>query len=141
VKKSLEIIAYQIKSGDARELVALELEGKCPARDFLLDLEASNAKGFQILQGQIRFLSDVPNIAPRDTFKLLDVSRQLYEFRTRSGIRLYCFLSGETLVLLTNGGKKNTRKEQNRDISQAKDACDSFNALLRKGAELHIIEP
>ena len=141
MKKALEIIAYQVKSGSARDLVALELDGKCPARDFLTELEASNSKGFQILDGQIRFLSDVTNVVPRGTFKLLDGSRQLYEFRTRSGIRLYCFLAGETLVLLTNGGKKNTKKEQNRDIQSAKRSFDRFESLIKQGAELTIIEP
>lgn len=140
MKKDLEIIAYEVQTGVARELVALELDGKCPAQDFLLDLESNNAKGFQILKGQIRFLADVPNVVPRDTFKLLDASRHLYEFRTRSGIRLYCFLAGDTIVLLTNGGKKNTKKEQNKDIRKAKQACDHFSKLIAKGAELTIIE-
>jgi len=140
VKKDLDIVAYEVHSGIKRELVALELDGKCPAQEFLLNLETTNAKGFQILKGQIRFLADVQNIVPRDTFKLLDAARQLYEFRTRSGIRLYCFLVGHTIVLLTNGGKKNTRREQNKDIQKAKQACDHFFGLINKGAELTIIE-
>lgn len=119
MKKPLEIIAYQVKIGSARELVALELDGKCPARDFLTELETSNSKGFQILDG----------------------ARQLYEFRTRSGIRLYCFLAGQALVFLTNGGKKNTKKEQNRDIQSAKRFFDRFEQLINQGAVLTIIEP
>lgn len=141
MKKQLEIIAYQVKVGASRELVALELDGKCPARDFLLDLENHNAKGFQILDGQIRFLSDVDQVVPRESFKILDSSRKIYEFRTRSGIRLYCFLSGETLVFLTNGGKKNTKKEQNHDIKKAQNAYDRFSSLIQQGAALTIIEP
>lgn len=64
MKKPLEIIAYQVKIGSARELVALELDGKCPARDFLTELETSNSKGFQILDGQFRFLCDVAHVIP-----------------------------------------------------------------------------
>ncbi|MCP5531970.1 MAG: type II toxin-antitoxin system RelE/ParE family toxin [Akkermansiaceae bacterium] len=141
MKKPLEIVAYQVKAGAARETVALQLDGECPARDFLLELAANNAKGFQILDGQIQFLCDAPRIQPRETFKLLDASRQLFEFRLRSGIRLYCFLAGEALVLLTNGGKKNTKKEQNADIQRARDTYERFSELIRQGAELTIIDP
>lgn len=141
MKKPLEIIAYRVKAGVAREVVALELDGECPARDYLLDLANNNAKGFQILDGQIRFLCDVPKVGPRETFKLLDASRQLYEFRLRSGIRLYCVVVGTELVLLTNGGKKNTKKEQNTDIQRARDAFDRFARLIEQGAELTIIDP
>lgn len=136
----MELIAYRVKAGVAREAVALELDGHCPARDFLLELAESNAKGFQILDGQIQFLCNVPQVSPRETFKLLDTSRQLYEFRLRSGIRLYCAVVEREIVLLTNGGKKNTKKEQNSDIQRARDAFDRFAQLIREGAVLTIID-
>ena len=94
-----------------------------------------------MLYGQIRFLCDVPEIRNRKTFKMLDPSRQLYEFRTRAGLRLYCFLHGNQLVLLANGGKKNTKKEQTRDIEHAKQLQDEFLALKDAGAKLILIEP
>lgn len=140
MKKPLEIIAYRVKAGVVREAVALELDGDCPAKDYLLELADNNAKGFQILDGQIQFLCDVPQVGPRKTFKLLDASRQLYEFRLRSGIRLYCVVVGSELVLLTNGGKKNTKKEQNSDIQRARSAFDRFAQLIGQGAELTIID-
>ena len=130
-----------MKAGEVREVIALEIDGLCPARDFLIDLASHNPKGWQILSSQIRLSADVPRLQTRDTFKLLDLSRQLYEFRTRSGLRLYCFLDGDQLILLTNGGKKNTIKEQNRDIGKARACCDEFRSRVASGAVLTIIEP
>lgn len=92
MKNKLEITAYHIKSGVEREIVALELDKKCPAQDFLLDLKANNPKGFQILSTQLRVICESRVIRNRDRFKLLDASRQLYEVKTRSGLRLYCFV-------------------------------------------------
>jgi hypothetical protein len=137
----LEIVGYLVKSGASREVIALELDGQCPARDYLLDLANHNAKGWQILSSQIRLSADVPRLQTRDTFKLLDPSRQLYEFRTRSGLRLYCFLNDDQLILLTNGGKKNTTKEQDRDIRKSQAFCDEFRSRVASGAFLTIIEP
>ena len=138
MKKKLEITAYQVKLGAERQLITVELDGSCPALEFLKNLKQDNAKGFQILDGQMRFLADVAEIIPRKQFKLLDTTRQLYEFRQRSGIRLYCHLAGDTLVILTNGGKKNTKKEQNRDIQIAQQHFDKFKKLIDQGAVIDI---
>jgi hypothetical protein len=43
--------------------------------------------------------------------------------------------------LLTNGGKKNTVREQNRDIEKARTICDEFISRVASGAVLTIIEP
>ncbi len=141
MKNSLELVGYLVKSGEVREVVALEIDGHCPARDYLIELAAHNPKGWQILSSQIRLSADVHRLQTRDTFKLLDPSRQLFEFRTRSGLRLYCFLSDDQLILLTNGGKKNTVREQNRDIEKARTICDEFSSRVASGAVLTIIEP
>ena len=138
MKKKLEIVAYQVKCGSARQLIAPELDGSCPALDFLRELKRDNAKGFQILDGQMRFLADAPKIIPREQFKRLDSATQLYEFRLRSGIRLYCCLFGDALVILTNGGKKNTPKEQNKDIKRAKQLSQDLREKLTKKAVIKL---
>lgn len=141
MKNPLELVGYLVKAGEVREVIALEIDGQCPSRDYLIDLASHNPKGWQILSSQIRLSADVPKLQNRGTFKLLDPSRQLYEFRTRSGLRLYCFLNDDQLILLTNGGKKNTIKEQDRDIGKARTFCDEFRSRVATGAVLTIIEP
>ena len=136
----MAIPAYQVKNGAERQIIALALDNRSPAKDFLIELYKSNPKGFQILDGQMRFLCDVPEIKNRQTFKILDANRKLYEFHPRTGLRLYCFLADNSLVILTNGGKKNTKKEQSRDIARAKTIQDRFLELIEQGAALNIIE-
>jgi hypothetical protein len=141
VKSPLEILLFSIHRGAAREVVALGLHDERPGLDYLGELRRSNPKGHQILIGQIRLLCDVPDLRTKATFKLLDPTRQLYEFKTRSGLRLYCFADGDALVILTNGGKKNTPREQNRDIEKARRLHDEFLTLKSQGAKPIIIDP
>jgi len=141
VKNPIEIPLYSIHVGSVREVVALGLGGEVSGLDFLRDLQRANPKGHQILSGQIEFLCETPWLRPRETFKLLDSERKIYEFRIRSGLRLYCFLDGDALVILTNGGKKNTPKQQTRDIAQAIRLHDEFRRLTAEGAKPAIIDP
>jgi hypothetical protein len=136
VKNELVIPVFMIHRGACRSVLALGLGGERPALAFLDELQRQNPKGLQILRGQLKLLCELPVIRARDTFKLLDSHRQLFEFRTRAGLRLYCFLDGDSLVVVTNGGKKNTRKEQDRDINRARDLHDTYLHLRRQGAVL-----
>jgi|GEM_PF-4864754 len=87
VKPPLEICAYLVHRGEVREVVALALHDERPGLEYLRELRRSNPKGYQILAGQITHLCNAPAIRSKPTFKLLDAIRQLYEFRTRSGLR------------------------------------------------------
>lgn len=138
MKSPLEIPAHLVHRGERREVVALGLESEIPGLAYLRELRQFNPKGYQILAGQIRLLCDTPLIRSKPTFKLLDPTRQLFEFKTRSGLRLYCFPEGDSLILLTNGGKKNTAKQQDRDIQRAKATHDQFKHLIQHGATLRI---
>ncbi|MAX66801.1 MAG: type II toxin-antitoxin system RelE/ParE family toxin [Bacteriovoracaceae bacterium] len=51
------------------------------------------------------------------TFKQLE---DIYELKFTSGLRVYYALYDELVILLLNGGNKNTKREQSRDISLAK---------------------
>jgi hypothetical protein len=142
VKKPLEIPVYLIRKGATKNVGALGLEGANLAKEFLDELAENNPKGHQILQGQIKFVADFLGV-PRNSriFKPLDLSRQLYEFHPRTGLRLYCFLDGTSLIILTNGGVKGPRREQNRDIARAKDLQDKYLELKANGAKVKLIEP
>lgn len=140
MKNSLEIPVYVIKKGSHRTVAALGLDGINLAQDFFDALKADNPKGFQILLGQITLVAESPNI-PRNSsvFKPLDQSRQLYEFKTRFGLRLYCFVDGGAVVILTNGGGKGSR--QSRDIARAMELQDKFLAMKAQGAKVKLIDP
>jgi putative addiction module killer protein len=50
-------------------------------------------------------------------FKKID---NIYELKFKSGLRVYYSFDGKKLVLLLNGGGKNTKRDQNKEIEQAK---------------------
>ncbi len=51
---------------------------------------------------------------------------EIFELKFSSGLRVYYGIRGEELVLLLNGGNKNTKREQNNDIKQAKEIYKEF---------------
>ena len=61
-------------------------------------------------------------------YKVLD--RHLYELRifSHGGIRVYySILSNDTIVLLLNGGLKESKEQQQKDINDAKKELENFN--------------
>ncbi|OUR95887.1 hypothetical protein A9Q84_15075 [Halobacteriovorax marinus] len=50
-------------------------------------------------------------------FKKID---DIYELKFKTGLRVYYSFDGLQLILLLNGGRKNTKRDQNNDIEQAK---------------------
>lgn len=101
--------------------------GRDHADKFIKDLNKNNQKGLRILKGCIRVVADQETCINESIFKL--VGDGVYEFK-KSGMRLYAFkdcLEGhEHFILCTNGGKKNTPKEQDRDIKKAESIKDRY---------------
>ena len=93
-----------------------------------------------ILHGYFKTLCHERELHERATFKCLDRATGLYEFRL-SSLRLYCFVFGNTLVLLTNGGTKNNPKEQSRDIAKARKIQQETLDRIKAGASIDIITP
>ncbi len=72
----------------------------------------------------------------RNTTKFKKVGDDIFEIKTKGGIRLYSFfteidgIDKPQLVLATNGGTKNTAKEQTRDIKEAEKIRERFIASM-----------
>ena len=56
-------------------------------------------------------------------FKKLD---NIFELKFKSGLRVYYVFDGDKLILLLNGGGKNTKREQSRDIKQAMKVYEEY---------------
>lgn len=50
----------------------------------------------------------------------------IYELKFKSGLRVYYALDGERLILLLNGGGKNTKRDQSKDIDQARKVLQEY---------------
>ncbi len=117
----MEIVLKEIHVGSCRTVVTLRLDGDGSAEDFLNTLIASNPNAARSLQTSMATITAVGEYHNERKFKR--VAEGIYEIKV-PGTRLYCFkeqLDGLStkLIVATNGGGKNTKREQNRDIQRA----------------------
>jgi len=142
VNKELEICLNTIHVGSSRRVVTLGLDGKDAALGFLKALAKSNRSGFEAIRARIRAVAERNRFENDRTFN--NLGDGIYEFKG-PGLRLYAFydeLPGlqPQLVIATNGGSKNTKKEQQADIARAKLLrCRYLESKLRAKIRLIIL--
>jgi putative component of toxin-antitoxin plasmid stabilization module len=111
----MSVAAVRIKHGATYEIYALEHDGHCDLREFLLELHRSNSIEFAKLVKDLDRTADSGIIRNPEKFKLLHDG--IYEFKTHGGIRVLCFLDGRRIIVLTNGFMK--KKKYDSDIQKA----------------------
>ncbi|MEI6178672.1 MAG: hypothetical protein WCS43_17400, partial [Verrucomicrobiota bacterium] len=89
--------------------------------DFLASLIASNPNAARSLQTSMATITSADAYHNERKFK--SVGGGVFEIKV-PGIRLYCFKDeiddlASKLIIATNGGTKNTKREQNSDIQRA----------------------
>ncbi len=124
----MEIVLKEVHVGPCRTVVTLQIGNDDSANDFLNDLIASNPNAAKSLQTSMATISSVEEYHNSTKFKR--VAEGIYEIKV-PGIRLYCFreqLDGlpAKLIVATNGGGKNTNREQNGDIKRASAIRDRY---------------
>lgn len=122
MKKPLEITLKELHVGACKTVTALQMNNDASLGDFLHDLILSNPKAMNRIQTAMATISSEPHYYNDTKFKSVS-EKGIYEIKA-GGIRLYCFqdtLSDDLprLIIATNGGVKNTKKEQHRDILAA----------------------
>jgi putative component of toxin-antitoxin plasmid stabilization module len=123
-------------------VVTLQLEADTQLTDFLKLLSASNPNAARSLQTSITTITSVEIYRNERKFK--HVGDGVFEIKV-PGIRLYCFkdqIAGlpAKLIIATNGGTKNTKREQNSDIQRATRLMERYFAAKPSAAtKLHYI--
>lgn len=117
----VEITLSTIHVGSARRVVTLGLDGKDFAEEFLLRLAKSDPRGAESIKIRVQNVAEYDRYENELSFR--SVGAGVYEFK-RPGLRLYAFydeISGlkPQLIIASNGGTKNTRKQQIADIAKA----------------------
>ena len=121
-------------------MVTLQLEADTQLADFLKFLTASNPNAARSLQTSMATITSVEVYHNERKFK--HVGDGVFEIKV-PGIRLYCFkdeIDGfpSKLIIATNGGSKNTKREQNSDIQRAARLKERyFAAKPSKDTTLH----
>ena len=94
-----------LRSGEALNLYALVVNGKCLIRDFINSLE--NRSKRQV----VKLLEQRANhLALFDEQKFRYIGDDIFELKTRSGVRILCFWSGQRVLILTHGFSKPTKR-------------------------------
>jgi putative component of toxin-antitoxin plasmid stabilization module len=138
----LEITLKEVHRGPCRTVVTLQLEADTQLADFLKFLTASNPDAARSLHTSMATITSVETY--HNELKFKHVGGGVYEIKV-PGIRLYCFtdeIEGlpAKLIIATNGGSKNTKREQNSDIQRATRLKDRYLAAKPSEAtKLHYI--
>lgn len=121
MKYPIDITLSEIHCGKCRRVLTLGIGGKDHAHDFLTKLQKDDINLYKPIKTRIRAVAEYDDYENERTFR--HVGDGVYEFK-RPGLRLYAFYDTldeiGCLILCTNGGTKNKLKEQNGDISRAR---------------------
>jgi len=142
VKSTIEIKLTTLHLGNCRRVVTIGINGKDPAKLFLEKLRKDDLRKWERLTDRIENVSNHFTYENDQIFNYIEDG--IYEFK-RPGLRLYAFYDeiGEEhqLILCTNGGKKNNKREQQADIKRAiKIKADYLAAKSSKTARFKITE-
>ncbi len=120
MKLNIDIVLQTIHLGNCYRVVTLGINGKDLSQKFLKKLKKDDSRKWKLLVDRIENVSNFDTYENNQIFNYLEDG--IYEFK-RQGLRLYAFydkLGDEhQLILCTNGGTKNTKKEQQSDIARA----------------------
>ena len=131
----MEITLKEVHRGPCRTVVTLQLGADSQVVDFLNSLIASNPNAARSLHTSMATITSTDPYHNERKFK--SVGSGVYEIKV-PGIRLYGFkdeIDGlpSKLIIATNGGTKNTKREQNSDIQRAARLRDQY--LVAKQSE------
>jgi len=93
-------------------------DGKCPIHDFLDSLSGKVARKVTWV---LKLLEDLDRV-PSTYFKKLTGSEEIWECRITFGsnaYRIFCFFAGNSVVVLTHGLVKKSRKTPKSEIEKA----------------------
>lgn len=100
-------------------------DNKCPIKDFLDSLSGKIARKVTWV---LNLLEDL-DIVPSTYFKKLSGTKEIWECRVRYGpdsYRIFCFFTGNSVVVLTHGFLKKTRKVPASEIKSAEAYREDF---------------
>ena len=117
----MEIVLKEVHVGSCRTVVTLQMGAEAAADEFLAALITSNPHAASSLKTSMATITSVDSYHNERKFKR--VADGIYEIKV-PGIRLYCFkdqVEGlpAKLIVATNGGTKNKKREQDTDIRRA----------------------
>jgi phage-related protein len=128
---------YAIYALEERPVVGENVEPNRPLEDFLNELEASDADEHARLVRLLEFVAD--NEPPRNKEKCRPVTKDLFEFKTRGGVRVLWFYDANRLIICTHGFPKSQEKRLSREVKRAEEWMNKYKAA-RQTQQVIVIE-
>lgn len=141
MNKPVEITMKELHIGVCKTVVSLQIGADTNLEKFMESMIKSNPAGMGKIQSAMETISSEENYTNETKYKSVS-EKGIYEIKS-GGIRLYCFQDrlGDNrpcLIITTNGGSKNSDKEQNRDIKRAAKIRNEYlSAKEREDTELN----
>lgn len=68
----------------------------------------------------------ITRILVDNNFGMFKKLTDIFDLKFKSGLRVYYAFDGKKLIILLNGGGKNTKRDQSKDIDQAKQIYQEY---------------
>jgi putative component of toxin-antitoxin plasmid stabilization module len=107
-----------IYEGAHWHVVAFQTDGKTPTHDYLEKAKKNNEKDHDRLMARINMVADFATYNNDQVFN--HEGDGIFAFKTRQGLRLYCFKEENRLIVTVSGSDKPKKKQQQKDIGDAK---------------------
>lgn len=111
----------KLSTGTNFTLYAVVENDRCFVQEFIDSLE--HAHQSQVIN---LFRLILENGPPRNEEKFKYLGDNIYELKTRSGVRILSFFGGQKSLVLTNGFYKGKRKQVQREKEKAKRIYDNY---------------
>jgi len=132
----LDIVLHTIYKGAVKHVVALAIDGKSAARDYLQETEKTKPKEFTKLSVRIQSVADTYQFRNSEIFR--SEGNGIYAFKTSGGLRLYAFNDENQLLVACFGADKAKKKQQQKDCQQARKWMDRYLEYKGSGANIEI---
>jgi hypothetical protein len=133
----VQIRLHTIYKGSIKHVVALEIDGKCAAKEYLDEAEEKKNADYNRLVTRIGCVADRANFRNSEIFNF--EGDGLYAFKTSKGLRLYAFYDENQFLIACYGADKPKKKQQQKDRQQAKKWMDRYFSAKQTGVNVQII--
>jgi len=118
------MIIDKLSSGKIFTLYAVVESGRCLVQEFIDSLEQAH-------KGQILTLFNyiLENGPPRNEKKFKYLGDNIYELKTRTGVRILCFFGKQKSLVLTHGFYKVKRAQLQREKEKAKNFYKNYLSI------------
>jgi hypothetical protein len=111
----MPLVAIKIKSGNAFSIYALEEDGKCELLEFLSGISE------KMRNKLVRYFDRTKDHGLMGNEEILkNIGDKFLEFRTRDGVRVFCFFDAGKMLICTGGYIKKRDKLDPVEIKRAK---------------------